>query len=60
MRTKNEEYRSNSSLKFKAETSVRQTVATPVHGIKTQNIFFGRVSHDIIYTQTKQEQFIAE
>ena len=53
MRTKNEEYGSNSSLKFEADASVRQTVATPVYGIETQNILFGRISHYIIYTQTK-------
>ena len=60
MRTKNEEYRSNSSLKFEADASVRQTISSPVHGIKTQNILFGRVFHDIIHAQTKQQQFIAE
>lgn len=60
MRTKNKEYRSNSSLKFEADASVRQTISSPVHGIKTQNIPFGRVSHDIIHAQTKQQQFLTE
>lgn len=45
---------------LKADTSVGQKIAAPMHGIKVQDVLFRRISHQIIDSQTQQKQFFTE
>ena len=46
------------SSELEADRGVGQAVAIPVDGVVAQDLFFGRIAHDVVQAQAEQQQLV--
>lgn len=50
----------NTVSELETDTGIRKAMVVPVNRIEIKNIFFRRISHHIVKSQTKQQKIVAK